>query len=114
MVRRLERGTVVLSDDPYTQTGARRPFIIISDETYPFFPNGYLGVPLTRKDKINTIELTSYDIEEQYEEFEKESNFVNPYSPVQVNDPDRRLAKVDGSFMNILADRVVKALGAKQ
>ena len=111
MVRKIERGTVVLAPDPYTSASGNRPFVIISDESYPFYPNGYLGVPLTRKDKVNTFELTDYDIDEQYEEFEKTSNFINPYSPVQVNEPGRALALISDSFMDILADRVTKAIG---
>lgn len=114
MVRKIARGTVVLAPDPYTSASGNRPFVIISDESYPFYPNGYLGVPLTRKDKVNTFELTDYDIDEQYEEFEKDSNFINPYSPVQVNEPGRALAVISDDFMDLLADRVMKAIGLKR
>lgn len=71
-------------------------------------------MPLTRKDKGNTFELTEYDIDEQFEEFEKDSNFINPYSPVQVNEPGRALAVISDDFMDILADRVAKAIGLKR
>jgi hypothetical protein len=111
--RKLERGTVVLADDPHCAASGRRPFVIISDESYPFYPSGYLGIPMTRKDKTNTFELTDYDIVEQYEEFEKDDNFINPYSPHQVNDPHEKLCLIDESFINILTDRVTKAIGVK-
>jgi len=111
MVRKIDRGTVVLADDPHCAASGRRPFVIISDESYPFYPNGYLGIPMTRKDKSNTFELTDYDIVEQFEEFEKDSNYVNPWSPSQVNEPGRALCKIDESFLNILTDRVTKAIG---
>ena len=111
MVRKIERGTVVLAEDPYTAASGRRPFLIVSDEHYPFYPNGYLGVPLTRKDKENTFEIVDYDKVEVFEEFEKDANFVNPWSPVQVNEPGRALCKLSDSFMNIIADRVGKSVG---
>jgi len=114
MVRKIDRGTVVLAEDPHTRSGGRRPFVIISDENYPFYPNGYLGIPMTRKDKPNTFELTDYDIVEQFEEFEKADNYVNPWSPSQVNDARRALCVIDESFLDILTDRVTKAIGVTQ
>jgi len=112
MVRKIDRGSVVLADDPYkNHDSGGRPFLIVSDESYPFYPNGYLGVPLTKRKKSNTYEFLDYDKEEVYEEFEHSRNFVNPYSPVQVNEPGRVLCKLDDSFVNLMADKVNKALG---
>ena len=111
MVKALDRGTVVLAQDPYTDSSRRRPFAIVSDESYPFYPHGYLGVPLTRKDKVNTLEIVDYDIDEQWEEFEKDRNFVNPWSPVQVNSPGRALCKLSESFMDMVTEDVAKAIG---
>lgn len=110
MVRKLQRGTVVLASDPYNDRG-RRPFVIISTDDYPFYPNGYLGVPLTRRDKHNTVEIREFDKEEVYEPFEKDSNYVNPWSPVQVNDPGRALCRLTDSFMDSLAEQTAHAVG---
>lgn len=102
-----------MSDDPYTRASGNRPFVIISDESYPF-SNGYLGIPMTRQDKHNTFELTDYDIVERHEEFEKDRNFINPYSPVQINNPGRCLCVVSQDLMDLMADRVAKAIGITQ
>lgn len=112
-MRKLQRGEVVLATDPYNGSG-RRPFIIISDESYPFYPSGYLGVPMTRKDKSNTLELHAYDVVEEFEPFEKDSTFVNPYSPAQVNEYGRSLCIVGDEFMDMLAHRVSRAIGLRQ
>lgn len=112
MVRKIERGTVVLARDPYNDSG-RRPFVIISDENYPFYPNGYLGVPLTRKDKHNTVEIHESHKEEVFEEFEKDSNYVNPWSPVQVNDAGRALCRLSEAYMDNLAKLVSHAVGGE-
>jgi len=111
MSKGIPRGTVVLADDPYCSASGRRPFLIVSDESYPFYPSGYLGIPMTRKDKTNTFELTEYDIDAQYEEFEKDSNFVNPYSPQQVNEWGRHICRVRDDFVDMMVDRVSKSLG---
>jgi hypothetical protein len=106
---KLERGTIVLTNDPHTSGKGRRPYMIISDSSYPFFPNGHLGIPMTRKNKENTFELTDDDIEKQWEEFEKDANFLNPYSPAQVNSWGRKLCKVDESFANLLVRHAIES-----
>lgn len=109
-MQRLPRGMVVLADDLYKDDG-QRPFVIISDESYPFYPNGYLGVPVTGNDKSNTVEICEQDIVEEYAGLDKKS-YANPYSPAQVNDAGLELCQLSEEFMNILGDRVVKAVGS--
>jgi hypothetical protein len=103
------RGMVVLAPDLYKDSGAR-PFVIISDDSYPFYPNGYLGVPVTGHDKTNTVEICERDIVEHYNGLDKKS-YANPYSPAQVNDIHSKLCLLDETFMDILGDRMVAAVG---
>jgi len=105
-----DRGTVVLAREPYSTDHTARPFLIVSTDDYE--PDGYLGVPLTTRDKPNTYELTDYDKEETFEPFEKDDNFVNPSSPCQVNDPQRPLCRVSDDFVDMVAELVAKAIGA--
>jgi hypothetical protein len=105
-----DRGTVVLALEPYSTDNVARPFLIVSTDDYE--PDGYLGVPLTTRDKTNTYELTDYDKEEVFEPFEKDDNFVNPSSPVQVNDPQRPICRVSDDFVYMVAELVAQAIGA--
>jgi|APHM01.1.fsa_nt_gi hypothetical protein len=105
------RGAVVLADDLYAGHDRRRPFVIISDSNYYFHPNGYLGIPLTQRDGGNTVEILEEHIAAQYEAFEKPRNFVNPWSPAQVNDYGRSLCRLEKPFVDKLAGVVVTALG---
>lgn len=111
---KLKRGEVVLATDPYSGYDGRRPFVVVSNDEYPFYPRGYLGVPLTRRDKSNTVELERRHLSEVWEEFEKDDNFINPWSPVQVNDWGRSLCLVSESFMDGLAYQVAEAVGCKK
>ena len=111
MARKIKRGEVVLAKDPYTGKSGRRPFVIISNEEYPFYPHGYLGVPVTSQDKSNTFEITEYDKDYINEDLHINPSYVNPWSPSQVNDAGRTLLKLSDSFCDILSDRVAKAVG---
>jgi len=105
-----DRGTVVLAREPYSTDHTARPFLIVSTDDYE--PSGYLGVPLTTRNKPNTYELTDYDKEEVFEPFEKSDNYVNPCSPCQVNDPERALCRVSDDFTDMIADLIAQAIGA--
>lgn len=107
----LSRGTVVLAPDPYEKYNGRRPFLIISGENYPFYPNGYLGIPLTRENKKNTFEITQSRKERVYEPFEKDDNYVNPWNPKQINDWDRTLCVLSEPFVDKMAVYTGKAVG---
>jgi hypothetical protein len=110
-MQKLERGEVVIAPDPYSNQTAYRPFAIISDEEYPFYPHGYLGVPVTTQDRPNT-----YQIHEQYVVWEDDSldvepSFINPMSPSQVNDCRKSLLGLSDRFMDSIAMRVKEAVG---
>lgn len=107
----LPRGAVVLAPDPYADEWRVRPFLIVSDEDYPFYPNGYLGVPLTCQQKHNTIELRDNVKDTVYEPFKKDQSFINPWNPKQVNDWDRTLMVLEEEFMDMLAQLTGKAFG---
>lgn len=111
MVRQIERGEIVLAPDPFNGKQGRRPFIVISDENYPFYPHGYLGIPVTSQDKSNTFEIHEYDMEYVNESLNIQPSYANPWSPSQVNDPGRTLLKLSDEYLDILADRVMKAIG---
>ncbi len=111
MSEKLERGDVVLAPDPYRDSSNRRPFVIISDSDYPFYPHGYLSLPVTTKDKSNTFQIHEHDIENVTEELHVMPSYVNPWSPVQMNNPDKKLIELSDDFCDILAERVAKAVG---
>lgn len=101
---------VVLAPDLYKSDGGQRPFVIVSDENYPFYPSGYLAVPLTGQNRSNTIAVEDRDIVEVYAGLDKDS-YANPWSPLQLNDAGLELCRLSESYVNLVADRVVKALG---
>ncbi len=111
MTRELPRGSVVLAPDPYNGKSGRRPFVIISGENYPFYPAGYLGVPVTSQDKSNTYQIHEHDMENINEELYINPSYVNPWSPCQVNNAGRKLMELSDDFMDILAGNVAKAIG---
>lgn len=111
MTRTKERGEVVLAPDPYSGKTGRRPFLIISDSNYPFYPHGALALPITSKDKSNTFEITEYDKEEINEDLHINPSYVNPYSPVQCNNAGKTLLTLSDDFCDLLAERVSVATG---
>jgi hypothetical protein len=111
MVRVIDRGEVVLAPDPYSGKSGRRPFVIVSNEEYPFYPSGYLGCPITSKDRPNTYQLHKYDMEYVNEELHIQPSYVNPYSPHQVNDAGRTLVKMSDKFIDLVTETVGKAMG---
>lgn len=98
-----------MASDPFSD--GRRPMVIISDDEYPFYPHGYLGIPVTSQNKDNTFKIHEYDMEYVNDELHIDPSFVNPWSPHQVNDAGRTLLKLSDDFMNILAERVTNAVG---
>jgi dienelactone hydrolase len=108
MARLIDRGSVVLAPDLYTNNGTRRPFIIISNEDYPFYPSGYLGIPITSQNKPNTFEISDYDIAEVQEPLEVTPSYANPFSPSQVNNAGRTLVKLSDGFLDLLTDQIQK------
>jgi PemK-like protein. len=103
MTRKLQRGTVVLAQDPYSGKTGKRPFVIISDSDYPFYPNGYLGIPVTSQDKSNTFQIHEYDKVAVKEDLHIDPSYVNPWSPSQVNDAGRKLLRLSDDFCDISA-----------
>ena len=112
MKEHIDRGQIVLASDPYNN-GGKRPFVIISDEDYPFYPYGYLGLPVTTQDKHNTYQIYESDKVEITEELHVNPSYVNPWSPAQVNDYEKKIVKLSESFMNMLAEDVSQALGVE-
>jgi len=112
MTRKMERGEVVLAPDPYSD--GRRPFIIVSDENYPFYPHGYLGCPITTKNKSSTYKLHEHDMEYVNEELHINPSYVNPWSPSQINKYSRTLIKMSDEFMDTIAENVGKAIGLRE
>ena len=112
MVRKLERGEIVLATDPYSGKSGKRPFAIISDSDYPFYPTGYLGVPVTTQDKQNTFQIHQSDIDWKNEPLKVRPSFVNPWSPAQVNDAGKTVLKLSDEFMDIMAEQVSIAVGS--
>lgn len=110
-MKELDRGEITLAPDPYSGKDGRRPFVIISTEQYPFYPHGYLGVPVTSQNRPNTYQIHEYDMEYVNEELHIDPSYVNPFSPSQVNQPSRTLLKLSDEFMDILAEEVAKAVG---
>lgn len=114
MVRKIDRGEIVLGPDPYRDDAGRRPFVIISNEEYPFYPYGYLAIPVTSQDKPNTFQIHEYDIEYVNSELHIDPSYVNPWSPVQMNDAGRTLLKLSEDFCDILAKSVCQAVGIER
>lgn len=111
MSRKIERGEVVLAKDPYNGKSGKRPFVIISDENYPFYPHGYLGIPVTTQDKSNTFQIHEYDKVKVKDDLHVDPSYVNPWSPSQVNDAGRTLLRLSEDFCDILSQRVAAAIG---
>ncbi len=52
-------GDVVFGDDPFNDREAPRPWLVVSDETHPFYGEQYIAVTLTTKSwHDHTITLT--------------------------------------------------------
>jgi hypothetical protein len=111
MAKEIDRGTVVLAPEQFSTGNSARPFIIISDETYPFYPDGYLGLPVTSQDKRNTVEIHEYEQVKVWEELHIQPSFANPYSPTQVNTIHRKLMKLSDEYTELLAAMVCDAVG---
>lgn len=106
------RGDLVLAPDPFNDSG-RRPAVIVSNEEYPFHPHGYLGIPVTSKDKQNTYQIHEYDMVEVHEELYIQPSYVNPWSPHQINTTGRTLLTLSESFIDTLVEDVAAAVGVR-
>lgn len=52
-------GDVIFGDDPFNDREAPRPWLVVSDETHPFYGDQYIAVTLTTKSwHDHTITLT--------------------------------------------------------
>lgn len=111
MKREIERGEVVLAEDPYKDNSGQRPFVIISDKNYPFYPHGSLAIPVTTQNKSNTVKITEYDKEYINEDLHVNPSYVNPYSPVQCNQAGRTLLRLSEEFCDLLAEKVADSIG---
>lgn len=111
MTIELERGEIVLGADKYKNSSNRRPFLIVSNKEYPFYPYGYLGIPVTTNDRENTFQICENDIVEVTEELHVKPSYINPWSPSQVNKIDKRIVKLSDEFVDRLTDRVSIAMG---
>jgi hypothetical protein len=108
-MRELDQGNVVLAPDVYKS--GKRPFAIVSDSDYPFYPHGYLGVPITTQDRPHTVQIHEYDIVEVNESLHVDPSYINPWSPAQVNDIDKELVVLSDNFINTILERVGEAMG---
>lgn len=111
MTGSLQRGEMVVAPDPFPNRSDRRPFVIVSDETYPFFPDGYLGLPVTTQRGSHALEIHESDIVAEEEPIRVMPSYVNPYSPFQVNEWDKRIVRLSDRFMDLAADIVMSAVG---
>lgn len=111
MTEAIDRGTVVLAPEQFSTGNSARPFIIISDDTYPFYPDGYLGIPVTTRDKENTVEIHEYEQVEVWEELHVQPSYANPYSPTQINSIYRKLMKLSDEYTELLAAMICGAVG---
>lgn len=102
----LERGAVVIAPDPYTDGNRRRPFLIVSDEEYPFHPRGYAGVPLADS---GPLRINDAAIETEYESLENE--YVNPHAPRQINEWSRTVTVVKDEAMEKIVAKVAEVVG---
>lgn len=108
-MRTLDRGEVVLAPDPHKD--GRRPFVIISDSDYPFYPHGYLGLPVTTRDRPNTWQIHERDKVYVNDGLHVNPSYINPWSPSQINEVHKTLLKLDKGFMDMLAADVSRAIG---
>jgi hypothetical protein len=113
MTKSIDRGTVVLAPEQFNTGNSARPYIIISDDTYPFYPDGHLGIPVTSQDKKNTVEIHPYEQVHVWEEFHVQPSYANPYSPAQVNSIHRKLMELSDEYIDLLASMVCDAVGKR-
>jgi len=105
------RGEILLAPDPYPGKSGWRPFAVVSDETYPFHPEGSLGVPVTTNDRPNTVLIPESEIEQELAGLDVKPSFLNPYSPTQINETGRRLCIVSNQLMDRVAMDIAHAVG---
>jgi hypothetical protein len=110
-MERPNRGEVLLAPDPYPGKSGWRPFAVISDETYPFWPDGCLGVPVTTNDRPNTVEILESEIERELLGLDVKPSFINPYSPTQINETGKTLCILSNKKMDAVAMDVARATG---
>ena len=109
MTELLEQGQIILGKDLYSDANNQRPILIISNDEYPFYPHGYLGVPVTTQDKPNTFEISQSDIVQVDEPIKIMPSYVNPYSPSQVNDVTKTLVKVSDEYVDMVLSKLIES-----
>ena len=112
MTQTATRGNVVLAPDPYSSDG-RLPIVIISNEEYPFYPHGYLGIPVTTHNKPNTVKIHEYDKVTVKSDLHVNPSYINPWSPFQVNEIHRELLTLSDEFCDRLGKKVAQAVGVE-
>lgn len=106
-MRELDRGEIVIAPNLYGE--GWRPFVIVSNTEYPFYPSGYLGLPVTSQNKPNTYKIAQSDILRKNEALAVKPSYVNPYSPIQINECGKTVLWLDGEFMDRMAALLFKS-----
>lgn len=110
MTELLDQGQIILGKDLYSDANTLRPLLIISTEEYPFYPSGYLALPVTTQDKPNTIEISEEHIVQVDEPIEIMPSYVNPYSPSQVNDVTKTLVQVSDEYVDLVLSKLIESV----
>ncbi|MFC4989352.1 type II toxin-antitoxin system PemK/MazF family toxin [Saliphagus infecundisoli] len=95
-------GSVVIVDDPYKR--GRRPFLVVSNDTRPYFGEDYTLAVMTTTEFSEAVQLNANDITEG--RLNTFPSFIKPWSVHEFDhdEIDRRVAHVSNEVLDDVAD----------
>lgn len=101
-----KQGSVVLVDDPYKQ--GRRPFLVVSNETRPFYGQDYTLAVMTTTEFTEAVRLTADDVIEG--KLDTYPSYIKPWSlhEFEHGEIHRRVAQVSDDVIRAVADGITR------
>ena len=98
------QGSIVVA--PASFKGGRRPYLVVSNATRPFFGDEYTVAVITTTARETAVELTPETLTEG--QLDKYPSYVNPWSlhVVQHAETTRRVAQLDDAVLERVADSI--------
>jgi mRNA interferase MazF len=101
-----KHGSVVLVDDPYK--GGRRPFLVVSNETRPYYGEDYTLAVMTTTKFEEAVQLTPDDVIKG--DIDRYPSYIKPWSlhEFEHREIHRRVAQVSDDVIRAVADGITR------
>lgn len=99
------RCDIVRGDAPFSGSTDWRPWLIINNDTHPFYRNEYIALLVTTTERPQAIPIEETDVEEGGLPLQ---SYINPWNPITLKDAAVR--KRQATVRPALVDRAAREL----